>query len=177
MESVSISVSYINMVYSGLLFSKDWSLTCSSVLIAGFGCFAVKVVESHQKKSGPVVCSKMVPFKLQPAAVLLLFLNCWCTDTSEGFWVSSSRNSCLCTVFIFHAVTFISVEMKQSVSASQLLRCRQSMLIFAQLLWHLEWEYCSLGLTPDRSLNSFFLLSWLLNKVVWAIQRLSAVTG
>lgn len=96
--------------------------------------------------------SKMVPLKLQPAAVLLLFLNCWCTDTSETFWVSSSRNCC--TVFIFRAVTFISVEMKQSVSASQLLRCRQH--IFAQLLWHLEWECCSLGLTPDRSLNLFF---------------------
>lgn len=34
--------------------------------------------------------------------------------------MSSSRSSYLCAVFLFHALTFISVEMKQSISASQL---------------------------------------------------------
>lgn len=51
------------MVYLSLLPSQGLKSECSSALIAGVGCFPVKAVASHQK-SGPVVWSKMVPFKL-----------------------------------------------------------------------------------------------------------------
>lgn len=60
------------MVYSSLLPSQGLKSECSSALIAGIGCFAVKAVASHQKKSDPVVWSKMVPFKLTSCCVAVV---------------------------------------------------------------------------------------------------------